>query len=576
MNKHAIYHILDTPYSYAKNLNTLSVILRVAKDDISTCKVHYKTRYDWENPFCVKEMEIVDTNELFDYFKADISVERNRYRYFFEIIDKKGEKEFLDERGFKKELEERPEAAAFQFPYIAEADTYEEVKWLQESVVYQIFVERFCNGDENNDPDNCLKWGSEVSVTSKFGGDIQGIIDKLYYIKDLGVNLIYLTPIFKSSSNHKYNTSDYYKIDSQFGTVEKVKELVNKCHELNIKIVLDAVFNHSGADFFAFQDVLKNQQKSKYVDWYFIDNFPVEYEKCNYYTFADNVETMPKFNTNNNEVKEYLLKVAEYWINEIGIDGWRLDVCDEVDHSFWREFKKRVKKEKKDAIIVGEIMHEATSFLKGDQLDGIMNYPFKGAMVDFFGKRSITAEEFDNILAKNRVIYMDSINKQLWNLIGSHDTQRFLTECSNHIERMKLAIVFQFTYIGVPYIYYGDEVGLDGGEEPQSRKCMIWEEEKQNSDLLNLYKILINIRKENDVLSYGSYKTIYSHRNVIAFEREYNREKIIVIINNNYEEKNIKINLNIKVNDIINLKEEYIRSDLKLNPMEFKILKVIK
>ena len=351
---------------------------------------------------------------------------------------------------------------------------------------------------------------------------------------------------------------------------------MNKCHELNIKIVFDAVFNHSGADFFAFQDVLKNQQESKYVDWYFIDSFPVEYEKSNYYTFADNVKTMPKFNTNNSEVKEYLLKVAEYWINEIGIDGWRLDVCDEVDHSFWREFKKRVKNKKKDAIIVGEIMHESTSFLKGDQLDGIMNYPFKGALVDFFGKRSITAEEFDNILAKNRVIYMDCINKQLWNLIGSHDTQRFLTESSNYLERMKLAIVFQFTYIGVPYIYYGDEIGLDGGEEPQSRKCMIWEKERQNSDLLNFYKMLIDIRKENITLSYGSYRTIYCHENVIVFEREYKNEKIIVLINNNYEAKNININMNIKVKNIIDSKEQYIKSDLKLAPMDFKILKVIK
>lgn len=573
MNKHAVYHILDTPYSYAKDLNTLSVILRVAKNDIKMCKIHYKTRYDWENSFFVKDMEIVDTNELFDYFKAEISIERNRYRYFFELIDNSGNKEFFDERGFRNEFIKRAEATAFQYPYIAEPDTYKSINWLKGSVVYQIFVERFCNGDESNDPKDALKWGSEVSITSKFGGDIQGIINNLDYLNELGINLIYLTPIFKSSSNHKYNTGDYYEVEPQFGSRNKVKELIDKCHEKNIKVVFDAVFNHSGADFFAFKDILEKQEKSKYIDWYFIDDFPVSYEEGNYYTFADNVKNMPKFNTANKETREYLLKVAEYWINEIDIDGWRLDVCDEVDHSFWREFKQRVKKQKKDAIIVGEIMHEASSFLRGDQLDSIMNYPFKGAMVDFFAKRTIGVEEFDNILSRSRVIYMDEINKQMWNLIGSHDTQRFLTECDDKIERMKLAIVFQFTYIGVPYIYYGDEVGLNGGEEPQSRKCMVWEKEKQNKDLLEFYKKIIKLRKNNYELIYGNYKTIYSKDNIIAFERNYNKEKIIIIINNNYEERVVDLNLSLKCINLMALKEEIITDKIIIKPMDFKILR---
>ncbi|WP_294372051.1 glycoside hydrolase family 13 protein [uncultured Clostridium sp.] len=573
MNKYAVYHVTDAPYSYPKNLNTLSVIIRTAKDDIKSCKIHYKTRYDWQNPFYIKEMKISDTNKLFDYYKADISVERNRYRYYFELTDRNGEVEFFDERGFKKEMEIRPEAASFQYPYIAESDAYKKVNWLQESVVYQIFVERFCDGDKSIDPEDALEWGSEVTATSKFGGDIQGIIDKLDYLENLGVNLIYLTPIFKSSSNHKYNTCDYYTIEPQFGTLEKAKELVNKCHERKIKIVFDAVFNHSGSDFFAFKDVLKNQQKSQYKNWYFIDSYPVDTNKCNYYTFADDISTMPKFNTSNEEVKEYLLNVGSYWIDEIGIDGWRLDVCDEVDHCFWRDFKKKIKQKKDDAILIGEIMHEASSFLKGDQLDGIMNYPFKGAMIDFFGKRSINAEQFDDILAKNRVIYMDDINKQLWNLIGSHDTSRFLTECNQKIERMKLAIVFQFTYIGVPYIYYGDEVGLSGGEEPQSRKCMIWNYEKQNSELLELYKKMIRIRKENKTLIYGDYKTIYCKDNVIAFVRKDKKSTMLIVINNTYKKIKIDLKINHEYLNIITGKNEIINEMIEVNPMDYKIFK---
>lgn len=573
MNKYAVYHVTDAPYSYPKNLNTLSVIIRTAKDDIKSCKIHYKTRYDWQNPFYIKEMKISDTNKLFDYYKADISVERNRYRYYFELTDRNGEVEFFDERGFKKEMEIRPEAASFQYPYIAESDAYKKVNWLQESVVYQIFVERFCDGDKSIDPEDALEWGSEVTATSKFGGDIQGIIDKLDYLENLGVNLIYLTPIFKSSSNHKYNTCDYYTIEPQFGTLEKAKELVNKCHERKIKIVFDAVFNHSGSDFFAFKDVLKNQQKSRYKNWYFIDSYPVDTSKCNYYTFADDISTMPKFNTSNEEVKEYLLNVGSYWIDEIGIDGWRLDVCDEVDHCFWRDFKKKIKQKKDDAILIGEIMHEASSFLKGDQLDSIMNYPFKGAMIDFFGKRSINAEQFDDILAKNRVIYMDDINKQLWNLIGSHDTSRFLTECDQKIERMKLAIVFQFTYIGVPYIYYGDEVGLSGGEEPQSRKCMIWNYEKQNFELLELYKKMIRIRKENKTLIYGDYKTIYCKDNVIAFVRKDKKSTMLIVINNTYKKIKIDLKINHEYLNIITGKNEIINEMIEVNPMDYKIFK---
>ncbi|WP_297426123.1 glycoside hydrolase family 13 protein [Clostridium sp.] len=575
MNKHAIYHILDTPYAYAKDINTLSVTLRAAKDDIKICRIHYKNRYDWENNFNIEEMKIKDTNSLFDFFAADVSIKRNRYRYFFELVDNEGNRFFLDERGLRTNEIKRKESTAFQYPYIAKPDVYCEEKWLQESVVYQIFVDRFCNGDESNDPPNTLEWGEDVTVTSMFGGDLQGIIDKLDYLEDLGVNLIYLTPIFKSSSNHKYNTADYYKIDAQFGDVEKVKELVKKCHERKIKIILDAVFNHSGADFFAFKDVLINQEKSKYKDWYFIDSFPVDLQKVNYYTFAEDVSTMPKFNTDNEEVKKYLLDVAKYWIDEIGIDGWRLDVCDEVDHSFWREFKKVVKAHKREAIIIGEIMHEASSFLKGDQLDGIMNYPFKGALIDFFGNRTIDAELFDEILSINRNIYMDSITRQMWNLIGSHDTQRFLTECDEKIERMKLAIAFQFTYIGVPYIYYGDEVGLNGGEEPQSRKCMIWEEKNQNKELLNFYKKLISIRKNNQILVYGTYRTLYCEGNTLVFEREHNNEKIIVAINNDYKDNLIHLPMSAKVEDIFTSELLLIDNKIYLESMGFRVFKII-
>lgn len=576
MNRHAIYHITDVPYAYGKDLDTLSIALRTAKNDIKKCELYYKDRYDWENDFNVVEMDIKNKTDLFDYYHVSISVDRNRYRYYFKLTDLYGNSFYLDERGIRNNEIDRKEATAFQYPYIAKGDLYDQVKWLQESVVYQIFVDRFCNGDSSNNPPNVLKWGEAVTRTSMFGGDLKGIINKLDYLMELGIDLIYLTPIFKSSSNHKYNIGDYFVIDPQFGDIEDAKELVKQCHKRNIKIVLDAVFNHSGDDFFAFEDIVKNGDSSLYKDWYLVDYYPINKKKVNYYTFANNVHTMPKFNISNKEVTQYLLNVARFWIDEVGIDGWRLDVCDEVDHDFWRAFKKTVKEANHDAVIIGEIMHEATSFLKGDQLDSIMNYPFKGAMIDFFAKRSISVQQFSEILAQNRVIYMESITRQLWNLFGSHDTQRFLTECNNDIKRMQLAIAFQFCYLGVPYIYYGDEIGLDGGEEPLSRKCMIWDKEKQKRELFDLYKKLIKIRKENNELIYGEYNEIYCNNNVIVFERFNNNNIIIVAINNNEIEVEVELNLYKNFKELLNNNDREIGKNLVLDPMEFKILKIIK
>lgn len=573
MNKHAVFHVLDTPYAYGKDKDTLVVRVRVARGDIKECYIYYKDRYDWENQYLKKEMTVVAETELFTYYQSEISVFRNRYRYYFEFIDNNNEIFEYNERGFVNRHFKYNDMNSFQFPYIAEEDLYYEEKWLQESVVYQIFPDRFCNGDSNINVQGTLPWGKgKVNKRSMYGGDLRGIIDKLPYLKDLGINLIYLTPIFKSMSNHKYNTKDYFDIDPQFGTLSEARELVEKAHSSGIKIVFDAVFNHSGSDFFAFEDVIKNQQESKYKEWYFIDSWPVNQSKNKYYTFANGCDNMPKLNTNNEDVKQYLLKVGEYWIKEIGIDGWRLDVCDEVGHEFWRDFRKVIKKADKDAIIIGEIMHEANSFLKGDQLDGIMNYPFKNAIIDFFGKNIITAREFFDIMAENRALYMDSIIKQMWNLIGSHDTKRIYNECEGNIDRIKLAIAYQFLYLGVPYIYYGDEVGLDGGDDPENRKCMIWDEERQNKELLNFYKMMIKVRASNKALVHGDFEEIYCEANLLAFKRVLNDEKLIVIFNNSDEDTEIELNLKCSANDLITGSIEELNK-ISLGKREFKVFK---
>lgn len=574
MNKHAIYHIPDVPYAYPLNKNTLRVGIKVAKKDIKNIEIFYRCRYEYKTKYRSESMNLFEEDNLFEIYFADIKVPKNRYRYFFKIEDLKGDIFYYDERGCKKDIEDFEEdLIPFQYAYIGEADIYKEEKWLQESIVYQIFPERFLNGDKNNDPRGTMPWGGEVKSTSFFGGDIRGIIEGLNYLEELGINLIYLTPIFKSPSNHKYNITNYYKIDENFGTLEDFKELVNKAHEKGMKIILDGVFNHTGDKFFAFQDILKNGENSKYKDWYHIDSFPVSLEEVNYYTFGDLIKYMPKLNTKNKEVKEYFINVTKYWIKETDIDGWRLDVCDEVDHQFWREMKIGIKEVKEDAVLIGEIMHEGVSFLRGEQLDSIMNYPFKHAMVDFFAKGKINSKELNDILSINRYVYMESITKQLWNLFGSHDTHRFLTECNNDLDKMKLAIAFQFTYLGVPYIYYGDEVGIDGGYDPLCRRCMLWNKEEQNLELLNHYKKLITIRKENPSLIHGKYKCIHEEGRVIVFKRTLNGEEIIIAINNSNKKEELNLNLEGIFEELYSGENINVNNSIILDSMSFKMLK---
>lgn len=573
MNRHAVLHLTEVPFAYGKDKDTLVVRIRTAKDDIKVSNIYYRDRYIFEGDYNLMEMKKVETTDLFDYFECELQVNEKRFRYYFELKAKDGEEIFYNERGFTKTVPEPNFKYAFQFPYLCEADIFTDIDWAKEGVVYQIFPDRFCNGDKSNDPENTLPWGEEVSPTTMFGGDLQGMIDKLPYLKDLGVTIVYTTPIFLASTNHKYNTKDYYAIDPQFGDVEKAKELVEKAHELGMKVVLDAVFNHSGDDFFAFEDVKKNGIDSKYIDWYFIEGYPINMEKANFRTFSNNITSMPKLNTGNPEVKEYLLKVGEFWIKEVGIDGWRLDVCDEVDHAFWRAFRDRVKAAKSDALIIGEIMHESKSFLRGDQLDSIMNYPFKEAATDFFAKSEISSEEFDNVLAETRASYMSNINYHMFNLLGSHDTARFLTEAKDDKRSLKLATAFQFTYVGIPYIYYGDEVGMAGETDPYCRGCMIWEEDKQDRELLDFFKAIAKIRRENKALVYGNYEGLNNKNNIIAFKRSLQGEEIVVIFNNNDSKKHVELELCGKYTELYTGREVQMDGAVDILPKDFLILK---
>jgi glycosidase len=416
--------------------------------------------------------------------------------------------------------------------------------WVKDAIFYQIFPERFANGDTKNDPPNVEPWGGTPKTKNYFGGDLRGIIDHLDYISALGVNCLYLNPIFWSNSNHKYHTKDYLKIDPHFGTEEDFKNLVDACHKRGIRIILDGVFNHTGVDFFAFEDIKKHGKKSKYVKWYNIYSFPVNPpDKPNYECWW-NLGDLPKLMTHNPEVRAHLFKVTEHWM-KLGIDGWRLDVPNEIPHPFWVEWRKLVKKINPEAYIVGEIWDDASPWLKGDQFDAVMNYRFRNAAIDFFVHRKTTAAQFDSTLAKVRSDYTFDVNLALQNLVGSHDTERLLTLCKNDKQTMKLVWLFQMTYVGAPMVYYGDEVGMTGGKDPGCRGTMIWDEFKQDHDLLSSMKHLISMRNRFAVLRQGSFERflVDDELGLYGFARlsADGKSIAVVVLNNGKETRTIDL-----------------------------------
>jgi len=413
--------------------------------------------------------------------------------------------------------------------------------WVKDAIFYQIFPERFANGDKSNDPDNTVSWGTDPTRQNFFGGDLQGIIDHIPYLKDLGISAIYLNPIFKGRTNHKYDTCNYFKIDPRFGSKKTFRTLIEKAHQEDIKVILDAVFNHCGAGFWAFEDVKEKGPSSEYAPWFFINNHPIKKDPLNYQT-AGCTWYLPKLNVEHPEVREHLLNVATYWIEEFEIDGWRLDIPWKVPYGFWVEFREEVKALNPNAYIVGEVWRDSIPWTRGDTCDGVMNYTLREYVLDYCVHQTMDAEDFDYEVANLRKNHGEWAPFQL-NLLGSHDTPRFLTLCENDVKKAVVAWTFVFTYIGSPMIYYGDEIGLEGGNDPDCRRSMPWDETQWNKEIYNLYRKLISLRKKHPALRTGSFKTLKVFNGVYVYLRHQEDENIIVILNPRGAYNHIKIPL---------------------------------
>ncbi|MCF8412388.1 MAG: alpha-amylase [Melioribacteraceae bacterium] len=525
--------------------------------------------------------------------------------------------------------------------------------WAEGIVWYQIFPERFANGDSTNDPTvekvfynqndfpenwtisdwegnwfEAEEWNKDKNGNIKdiyyrrYGGDLQGVLNRLDYLVDLGVEAVYFNPVFDAVSLHKYDGSTFHHIDVNFGpdpeldnkviTSENATDytswnwtsadslflkLIKEFHKKNIRIIIDGVFNHSGTEFWAFKDLIKKQNKSKFADWYIVhefDNPDTEENEFNYEGWWG-IKSLPEFNRNehdlNSEVKKYIFKSVERWMDpngdgdpEDGVDGWRFDVAREVPLGFWNDLRKHVKGINPEAIMIGELWELSPDFVgENKPFDALMNYNFAFAVNDYMiadDSHKILLPEFLEKLEKLKITYPAHSRNLLQNLLDSHDTERLSSMIKNpnrkydqdggannpeynpgkptgeEYNRLKFITAFQFFYEGSPMIYYGDEVGMWGADDPHCRKPMLWSDlnfaneiidgkssfkkgfgeytNNQNENLLNHYKQLIKVRKTNPALRNGTTKTEYidHKKNIFAISRKNDSQTVIGFFNN--------------------------------------------
>lgn len=476
-------------------------------------------------------------------------------------------------------------------------------EWYKEGVIYQIFPDRFCNGNKNGVV-NCRKKNSfiyshwddepmyirnnkgEIARWDFYGGNLRGVIEKLSYLKEIGVTIIYFNPIFEAASCHKYDIGDYEKVDRMLGSEEDFKELSTKAKKLGIRIILDGVFSHTGADskyfnkFGNYNSVGAYQSKdSKYYGWYRFFDYPDGYESWWGFKNQPNVDEL------NPGYLNYIVtgeeSIVSKWL-KLGASGWRLDVADELPDDFIELVKKRMKEIDKDSVLVGEVWEDASNkvsysmqrrYLFGKELDSVTNYPLRDSIIKYT-RREINANQFVNRISSIYENYpIDNFYSNM-NLLGNHDTERILTVLEEDRKLLEFAVAIQMVFPGVPLIYYGDEVGLVGGKDPYNRKTYPWG--KEDKDIFELYKRLIALRNNNEALKKGSFN-IEECSNITMITREYKNKVIRILLNNLEEDKKLEIKgkADNSIVDIIS-KEKIVGVDLKyslvVKKMSYRIL----
>ncbi len=438
--------------------------------------------------------------------------------------------------------------------------------WVKNAIFYQIFPDRFARSERMVHPPHLQfkAWGADPAEQGYQGGDLYGVVDKLDYLKNLGITALYLCPVFASAANHRYHTFDYYQVDPLLGGNDALRELIDEAHKRDIKIVLDGVFNHASRGFWQFHHILENGGNSPYIDWFIVHDFPLhpytddpEARPFNYEAWVG-LPMLPKFNHDNPDVRQFIFDIAKYWI-DFGIDGWRLDVPFEIDDdSFWQEFRTVVKTANPEAYIVGELWEESQRWLQGDQFDAVMNYIFAWSSLSFFGGRSLRdgferqhytlkaldAPKFAETIDYMHGLYDWNINHVQLNLIDSHDTARALHIMNDDQNALELTILHQMTMPGAPCIYYGTEVGLNGGRDPLNREGFPWEKVEVNEEgLIEHIQKATYLRNTNPVLRTGDFKIVHAEGKVLAYQRRLEEDFALVIYNIGEDDETVNITL---------------------------------
>ncbi len=564
----------------------ISLTARAHLDDVESVTVQYSL-----NGGKVQDLVMgqVEHDAAYQYYRADVFLKDVGDRLEYVIRYQDGPTvEYLGPQGMHAQ---RP---ATGFVYTAKSfPPFYTPEWAKDGVVYQIFPDRFANGDKANDPDFHEPWYQGVNKLppsgktngeyyhlvkdwydigglvhspyrtdgkpdyfSFYGGDIAGVREHLDYLNDLGITVIYFNPLNQGMSNHKYDPVDYLKIDPHFASTDEFKAFVKDCHQHGIRIVVDMAFNHTGNWHFAFRDAVEKGPKSKYYNWYEFHRWPLpdtrDFKASDYYdcwwgfgmhpdlnydlklpnASENNITDISKA-TPNWPVVNYVLSVADYWLGDLDIDGFRLDVPNEVPHWFWKLFNERCKSIKPDCWLVGELWGNAGSWIGPNGFDSTMNYKFfRDPVMDYIGKGSINAAAFDQRLSPGRFQYPPQSVAVMMNLMDSHDTIRFLTS-SGDVRRLMLGAMFSMTYVGMPHIWYGDEVGMTGGKDPDCRRPFDWRYtgDPRRVALRDYYGTITRLRRDTPVLRRGAFTTLDTQGEGYAYARNLDGNLAVVLLN---------------------------------------------
>lgn len=482
MNTAALKHRPDSEDCYLLGPNRVEVRFHTAKSDVAQVNLLYGDPYlttaaAGDDPVWVYQtqpMTRVATGATDDHWTLAVTVTYRRMQYLFQVVGVDGTVLLATDRGLRPDTPVNRQRNGFRLPYLHVIDAVCPPTWATSTVWYEVFPERFANGEVSNDPAGTRAWAPDAhpSRTDFFGGDLQGVLDHLADLEALGINGLYFCPLFTAPSNHKYDTVDHYAIDPAFGDKALFAQVVNAAHQRGMKVMLDGVFNHLGAQSLQWQDVVKNGRQSRFAGWFHLHSDVIS-PVPQYDTFAFEA-SMPKLNTANPEVQAYLLGVATYWLKQFDIDAWRLDVANEVDHHFWRRFRAAVHAVKPDCLILGEVWHSSQPWLNGDQFDGVMNYPATETILAHFLTSELAAPALVAQLADQRMWYRTPINQVMLNLLDSHDTPRLLTQADGDQALALQTLAFTFLQPGMPGLYYGTEMGMTGGPDPDNRRPMAW------------------------------------------------------------------------------------------------------